>query len=50
MAQSLGMSIVVDLDQLAETLAEYPFGYLLTIGGEAVKAVTVTATVEDAGT
>lgn len=47
MAQLLGMSIVVDLDQLAETLAEYPFGYLLTIGGEAVKAVTVTATVED---
>lgn len=41
------MSIVVDLDQLAETLAEYPYGYLLTTGGEAVKAVTVTATLED---
>ena len=41
------MSIVVDLDPLAETLAEYPYGYLLTTSGGAVKAVTVTATIVD---
>lgn len=41
------MSIVVDLDQLAQTLEEYPFGYLLTTGGTSVKAVTITASVED---
>lgn len=41
------MSIVVDLERLAETLADYPFGYLLTTSGDAVKAVTITATVRD---
>lgn len=41
------MSIVVDLDQLASTLAGYPFGYLLTSSGGEVKAVTVTASVVD---
>ncbi|MDO5504023.1 MAG: pyridoxamine 5'-phosphate oxidase family protein [Actinomycetia bacterium] len=41
------MSIVVDLDQLAETLAEYPYGYLLTSRDGAVKAVTISATVLD---
>lgn len=41
------MSIVVDLDNLAEKLAEYPYGYLLTTNGGAVKAVTVTAVVQD---
>ena len=41
------MSIVVDLDQLATTLGEYPYGYLLTSSGGAVKAVTVTAEVVD---
>ncbi len=47
--QSWAMSIVVDLDHLAETLADYPYGYLLTSSGGAVKAVTVTATVQDGG-
>lgn len=41
------MSIVVDLDHLAEKLAEYPYGYLLTSREGRVKAVTVTATVLD---
>lgn len=41
------MSIVVDLQKLAEKLAEYPYGYLLTSADRAVKAVTVTATVLD---
>ena len=41
------MSIVVDLQRLAETLAEYPYGYLLTTSGGRVKAVTITATVLD---
>lgn len=41
------MSIVVDLDRLAETLADYPYGYLLTTSDGAVKAVTVTASVRD---
>ena len=39
------MSIVVDLDQLATTLRDRPYGYLLTTSGVAVKAVTVTAEV-----
>lgn len=26
------MSVKVDLDQLAATLAGYPFGYLITVG------------------
>lgn len=39
------MSIVVDLDQLATTLRDRPYGYLLTTSGGAVKAVTVTAEV-----
>jgi hypothetical protein len=29
---SLLMSVKVDLDQLADTLAHYPFGYLITVG------------------
>lgn len=41
------MSIVVDLQRLSETLADYPYGYLLTTSGGAVKAVTITATVLD---
>ena len=41
------MSIVVDLDQLAATLADYPYGYLLTSSAGRVKAVTVTASVVD---
>lgn len=41
------MSIVVDLDHLAATLAKYPYGYLLTSSKGAVKAVTVTASVVD---
>ena len=41
------MSIVVDLERLGETLAGYPFGYLLTTSGEAVKAVTISAQVVD---
>ena len=41
------MSIVVDLDQLAATLAQYPFGYLLTTGQRGVKAISVTAAVID---
>ncbi|NLJ54022.1 MAG: pyridoxamine 5'-phosphate oxidase family protein [Intrasporangiaceae bacterium] len=41
------MSIVVDRENLAEKLAEYPYGYLLTSADGAVKAVTVTATVRD---
>lgn len=41
------MSIVVDLDQLAATLADYPYGYLLTSSKGAVKAVTITAHVLD---
>ena len=45
--QSEDMSIVVDLDRLAGTLADYPYGYLLTSRKGAVKAVTVTASVVD---
>lgn len=41
------MSIVVDLDQLASTLADYAYGYLLTSRKGAVKAVTITASVVD---
>lgn len=41
------MSIVVDLDELAATVADHPYGYLLTTSGGAVKAVTVTAHVVD---
>lgn len=41
------MSIVVDLERLGETLADYPFGYLLTTSRGAVKAVTVSARVVD---
>jgi hypothetical protein len=41
------MSIAVDLDQLAGTLAGYPFGYLLTSAEGSVKAVAVTARVVD---
>ena len=41
------MSIVVDLERLGETLAEYPFGYLLTTSRGAVKAVTISASVVD---
>ncbi|MGA8046930.1 MAG: pyridoxamine 5'-phosphate oxidase [Dermatophilaceae bacterium] len=41
------MSIVVDLERLGQTLADYPFGYLLTTSRGAVKAVTVSAHVVD---
>ena len=42
------MSIVVDLAHLAEKLAEYPYGYLLTTTADGrVKAVTISATVLD---
>lgn len=41
------MSIPVDLDELADAMALYPYGYLLTTAGESVKAVTVTASVRD---
>jgi hypothetical protein len=41
------MSIVVDLERLGDTMAGYPFGYLLTTSRGAVKAVTVSARVVD---
>lgn len=41
------MSIVVDLDQLATTVADYPYGYLLTSSKGSIKAVTITAGVVD---
>jgi hypothetical protein len=41
------MSIVVDLERLGETLADYPYGYLLTTSRGAVKAVTISARVVD---
>lgn len=28
------MSVKVDLDKLADTLADYPFGYLITVGDD----------------
>lgn len=44
------MSIVVDLEELARTLAEYPVGYLLTADGDGrVKAVTVEPELLDDG-
>jgi len=42
------MSIPVDLDQLATALSDFPYGYLLTTSGAAVKAIAITAHVEDA--
>lgn len=41
------MSIPVEIDDLARALEDFGDGYLLTTGGRGVKAVTVTATVED---
>jgi len=37
------MSVKVDLDQLAGTLADYPFGYLITVGDD-YQAHTVSIT------
>ena len=37
------MSVKVDLDKLAETLADFPFGYLITVGDD-FRAHTVAVT------
>lgn len=37
------MSVTVDLDKLADTLADFPFGYLITVGDDhRAHAVAVT--------
>lgn len=42
------MSVKVDLDKLAETLADFPFGYLITVGDDfRAHTVAVTPALED---
>ena len=42
------MSVKVDLDKLAETLVDFPFGYLITVGDDfRAHTVAVTPVFED---
>lgn len=42
------MSVKVDLDRLADTLVDFPFGYLITVGEDfRVHTVAVTPVFED---
>lgn len=42
------MSVTVDLDKLADTLVDFPFGYLITVGDDfRAHTVAVTPLLED---
>ncbi|MGK2902445.1 MAG: pyridoxamine 5'-phosphate oxidase family protein [Mycobacterium sp.] len=43
------MSVKVDLDKLAETLAEFPFGYLITVGDDFRAHTVAVAPIFDDG-